>query len=86
MAQDESGPMLFAEVKSSTNSPVRNPVFCQPGFFSSAKTDIRSTRTPKKPGFCEKPGFCWGKKCEGVALRMQHRSKNGEGIVRASWL
>jgi hypothetical protein len=39
---------------------LRNPVFCQPGFFSWAKTDIPSTKTPKKPGFCEKPGFCWG--------------------------
>jgi hypothetical protein len=30
--------------------------------FLVAQTDIRSTRTPKKPGFCEKPGFCWGQK------------------------
>jgi hypothetical protein len=31
----------------------------------------------------EKPGFCWGQKREGDPLRgMQHRSKNGEGIVQ----
>ena len=60
---------------------IKKPGFLPTGFLGSAKTDIPSTRTPKKPGFCEKPGFCWGQKRVGVALRMQHRSKNGEGIV-----
>jgi hypothetical protein len=50
------------------------PGFLPTGFLGGAKTDIPSTRTPKKPGFCEKPGFCWGQKRDG--------SKNGEGIGR----
>jgi hypothetical protein len=46
-------------------------------FLGGAKTDIPSTRTPKKPGFFKKPGFCWGQKREGDPLRgMQHRSNN----------
>jgi len=54
----------------------QNPVFCQPGFWYGIfetrfftnrvsgrnKTDIPRTRTPKKPGFLKKPGFCWGVK------------------------
>jgi hypothetical protein len=42
------------------------------GFFANRvsggnKTDIRATLTPKKPGFSQKPGFCWGQKRVGEA-------------------
>ncbi len=72
--------------------PIKKPGFLpETRFFANlvsflvAQTDIRSTRTPKKPGFSQKPGFCWGQKREGVALRMEHRSKNGEGIVKSKY-
>jgi hypothetical protein len=54
--------------------PAETRFFANRVSFLVAQTDIRSTRTPKKPGFCEKPkkpGFL----PTGFLRGMQHRSK-----------